>query len=257
MLFGICQVSCYQSQNYKIWKQFTTFGKRWRAEISLLSIAKLQNLKAIHNDYHMKHEPILVVINRKTTKFESNSQRYATNCGFSNRCYQSQNYKIWKQFTTMNILERVKKALLSIAKLQNLKAIHNCKHFKKHIHPVVINRKTTKFESNSQRYVSTRLGYFSSYQSQNYKIWKQFTTVLEKGVPKVVLLSIAKIQNLKTIHNILVYHHRQGYVVINRKTTKFESNLQLCRRTKLEAKSCYQSQNYKIWKQFTTWDNQC
>ena len=65
---------CYQSQNYKIWKQFTTIVDNAEAVGELLSITKLQNLKAIHNDYHMKHEPILVVINRKTIKIESNSQ---------------------------------------------------------------------------------------------------------------------------------------------------------------------------------------
>ena len=40
----------------------------------LLSIAKLQNLKAIHNERALALKKALVVINRKTTKFESNSQ---------------------------------------------------------------------------------------------------------------------------------------------------------------------------------------
>jgi len=93
--------------------------------------------------------------------------------------------------------------LLSIAKLQNLKAIHNYKIFCYGYNNVVINRKTTKFESNSQR---TRLGIEKSpgcYQSQNYKIWKQFTTQLRKINTQQRLLSIAKLQNLKAIHN---YH---------------------------------------------------
>ena len=42
-------------------------------------------------------------------------------------------------------------ALLSITKLQNLKAIHNLTATKASFCPVVINHKTTKFESNSQR----------------------------------------------------------------------------------------------------------
>ena len=41
----------------------------------LLSIAKLQNLKAIHNTPTSKALKPLVVINRKVTKFESNSQQ--------------------------------------------------------------------------------------------------------------------------------------------------------------------------------------
>ena len=60
---------------------------------------------------------------------------------------------------------------------------------------VVINRKTTKFESNSQRALVGFVG---------------------------------------------------GYVVINRKTTKFESNSQQSFAYVLRPAGCYQSQNYKI-----------
>ena len=85
----------------------------------LLSIAKLQNLKAIHNCFEKHLKNIFVVINRKTTKFESNSQL---------------------------------KTLLFVEST------------------VVINRKTTKFESNSQRVIATEEKSGSCYQSQNYKI---------------------------------------------------------------------------------------
>ena len=60
----------------------------------LLSIAKLQNLKAIHNIGQRYDKYIIVVINRKTTKFESNSQREPSLRFYNLRCYQSQNYKI-------------------------------------------------------------------------------------------------------------------------------------------------------------------
>ena len=40
----------------------------------LLSITKLQNLKAIHNGLPNRIHLVAVVINHKTTKFESNSQ---------------------------------------------------------------------------------------------------------------------------------------------------------------------------------------
>ena len=144
---------------------------------------------------------MLVVINRKTTKFESNSQRSSWLPERIVCCYQSQNYKIWKQFTTKN--KRYAKALLllSIAKLQNLKAIHNsfCFHILRKI--VVINRKTTKFESNSQPIWNIHCIFTSCYQSQNYKIWKQFTTCNIVAIESISLLSIAKLQNLKAIHN--------------------------------------------------------
>ena len=117
----------------------------------LLSITKLQNLKAIHNRLALLTFPCLVVINHKTTKFESNSQQQIKQDIDNISCYQSQNYKIWKQFTTLPVV--VTSPLF-----------------------VVINHKTTKFESNSQPAVLSSRMYHSCYQSQNYKIWKQFTT---------------------------------------------------------------------------------
>ena len=141
---------CYQSQNYKIWKQFTTKELKVYKKLLLLSIAKLQNLKAIHNLRPQHLRTTVVVINHKTTKFESNSQQRWTALENSLSCYQSQNYKIWKQFTTYepNTLEL--QWLLSITKLQNLKAIHNSVGLLWKTLLVVINHKTTKFESNSQ-----------------------------------------------------------------------------------------------------------
>ena len=118
-------IGCYQSQNYKIWKQFTTSAKGLYCFIKLLSIAKLQNLKAIHNSFASLYPQRQVVINHKTTKFESNSQRSRALYGLASGCYQSQNYKIWKQFTTIELGGNAHQSLLSIAKLQNLKAIHN------------------------------------------------------------------------------------------------------------------------------------
>ena len=60
----------------------------------LVSITKLQNLEAIHNVKDSNLTLHLVVINHKTTKFESNSQRGCLGVLYPHRCYQSQNYKI-------------------------------------------------------------------------------------------------------------------------------------------------------------------
>ena len=147
-----------------------------------------------------------VVINHKTTKFESNSQLVVLGSLISYCCYQSQNYKIWKQFTTSLCIKWWICRLLSITKLQNLKAIHNTIILTVQRYKVVINHKTTKFESNSQRFCVWRLPFTCCYQSQNYKIWKQFTTVFALEVQDLILLitsllSITKLQNLKAIHN--------------------------------------------------------
>ena len=141
---------CYQSQNYKIWKQFTTYEPHRATCNKLLSITKLQNLKAIHNSVERHLKIYLVVINHKTTKFESNSQRVLFKILLVTSCYQSQNYKIWKQFTTHMRFPAVVLWLLSIT---------------------------------------------------NYKIWKQFTTPVSLFFGVIKLLSIIKLQNLKAIHN--------------------------------------------------------
>ena len=142
----------------------------------MLSITKLQNLKAIHNCEAQCRQTLLVVINHKTTKFESNSQLFIWLFILHFGCYQSQNYKIWKQFTTIYLVIYFTFRLLSITKLQNLKAIHNGLFLMIYSPIVVINHKTTKFESNSQRNGLLFPDMAGCYQSQNYKIWKQFTT---------------------------------------------------------------------------------
>ena len=244
-------VGCYQSQNYKIWKQFTTQRRRYCSPLRLLSITKLQNLKAIHNLIAELFTHKTVVINHKTTKFESNSQQPKRQSRHVSGCYQSQNYKIWKQFTTGVPLLPNRCRLLSITKLQNLKAIHNLNLGHLNLKGVVINHKTTEFESNSQLNELEALWHFGCYQSQNYKIWKQFTTHKRRVLRQVQLLSIAKLQNLKAIHNSRRCSSALSSVVINRKTTKFESNSQLQLFCVFFLYCCYQSQKYKIWKQFT------
>ena len=177
-------------------------------------MTKLQNLKAIHNLIAELFTHKTVVINHKTTKFESNSQQPKRQSRHVSGCYQSQNYKIWKQFTTGVPLLPNRCRLLSITKLQNLKAIHNLNLGHLNLKGVVINHKTTKFESNSQRDYASKEAGICCYQSQNYKIWKQFTTntVMKSPLPK--LLSITKLQNLKAIHNAL-RGWRKGIVLLS------------------------------------------
>ena len=141
----------------------------------MLSITKLQNLKAIHNLLRIVFE-----------RFWG--------------CYQSQNYKIWKQLTTIS---RASSSFFSCYQSQNYKI---WKQFTTGIGAfvllaVVINHKTTKFESNSQLIFFLLFFLPSCYQSQNYKIWKQFTTVIDGVTILYGLLSIIKLQNLKAIHN--------------------------------------------------------
>ena len=194
---------CYQSQSHKIWKQFTTKRPIYLSSKGVLSITKLQNFKAIHNAGVYAHTYWGVVINHKTTKFESNSQPVWSLPSGVAGCYQSQNYKISKQFTTGCACTPLPVRLLSITKLQKLKAIHNGFSYAHHRVCVVINHKTTKFERNSQRALPEANVRSGCYQSQNYKIWKQFTTLCQSWKCSSMLLSITKLQNLKAIHNCL------------------------------------------------------
>ena len=191
-----------------------------------MSITKLQNLKAIHNTVALFTILAIVVVNHKTTKFESNSQRGGVRNRVRFCCCQSQNYKIWKQFTTEKTYNSSVFELLSITKLQNLKAIHNGDWYYLHPLAVVVNHKTTKFESNSQRCSPKISACMSCCQSQNYKIWKQFTTWKVSKSKLYMLLSITKLQNLKAIHNVHLDEKPPHIVVVNHKTTKFESNSQ-------------------------------
>ena len=145
-------------------------------------------------------------------------------------------------------MKQQNKVLLSIAKLQNLKAIHNNYILQGFGFRVVINHKTTKFESNSQQKLERPFDEYSYYQSQNYKIWKQFTTTLGIITFADEMLSIAKLQNLKAIHNLSPSLPLVGWDVINHKITKFESNSQQSIKQTTRDTSCYQSQDYKIWK---------
>ena len=207
----------------------------------LLSITKLQNLKAIHNSSAYFNKEKQDVINHKTTKFESNSQRQRAALTKDSRCYQSQNYKIWKQFTTPTSTVTKMVKMLSITKLQNLKAIHNKVRLLTSLLLDVINHKTTKFESNSQRAFIVVKSLEWCYQSQNYKIWKQFTTISSSMPARLLMLSITKLQNLKAIHNILAQRLQRWNDVINHKTTKFESNSQRTYFSERFLNGCYQS----------------
>ncbi|WP_314335501.1 hypothetical protein [Capnocytophaga sputigena] len=51
-------------------------------------------MKAIHNAIAFNLHLDIVVINHKTTKFESNSQQLMAGSEVIDGCYQSQNYKI-------------------------------------------------------------------------------------------------------------------------------------------------------------------
>ena len=193
----------------------------------LLSITKLQNLKAIHNGFSYAHHRVCVVINHKITKFESNSQPVIGTRAQLRGCYQSQTTKF--ESNSQPVWSRPSGG------------------------PVVINHKITKFESKLQRFKKSTFFISSCYQSQNYKIWKQFTTLPSSIRIRYWLLSITKLQNLKAIHNPCSCYLITTYVVINHKVTKFESNSQPCIAAILPGCRCYQSQNYKIWKQFTTY----
>ena len=96
-----------------------------------------------------------------------------------------QNYKIWKQFTTCHFSLDSANLLNVSAKLQNLKAIHNKGRWSSFHHRAECICKITKSESNSQHTSICEYWWTGWMYLQNYKIWKQFTT-LRKILPIIL-----------------------------------------------------------------------
>ena len=164
----------------------------------------IQNLKAIHNHFHI--------------------------CLFwRNIVFKERIYKIWKQFTTANgclliLLQLCSKneytksesnSQLSVpnevsgdncvqrTNIQNLKAIHNA------ILMLIISALIV-------------------FKERIYKIWKQFTTVSTGDIPVVDCVQRTNIQNLKAIHNQSDLEAYLQQLCSKNEYTKSESNSQLC-----------------------------
>ena len=190
----------------------------------------------------------------KDTKSESNSQLPLVAVILDDVVAQGQRYKIWKQFTTARRWCCNARGCGSRSKIQNLKAIHNPpqSHASSRLRcgsrSKIQNLKAIHNYSHGVPFTVAVVA-----QGQRYKIWKQFTTSVgslwvcvslwlkvkdtksesNSQLPYVLPCifwccgSRSKIQNLKAIHNGLVYRMPASVVVA-------------------------QGQRYKIWKQFTT-----
>ena len=193
----------FKERIYKIWKQFTTVGAQSGVSGNCVQRTNIQNLKAIHNAGSRSRSPRFIVFKERI-------------------------YKIWKQFTTIAVLDGNHALLCS-------------------------KNEYTKSESNSQRVRLLNLHRHIVFKERIYKIWKQFTTVIFFSDRSLLLCSkneytksesnsqpanlwIPKgyhcvqrtnIQNLKAIHNAFRY---------------------CCSRCRI----VFKERIYKIWKQFTT-----
>ncbi len=166
---------CFRSQRYKTWKQFTTYCLVSKYRLQLFQKSKIQNLKAIHNKASVYLPTWFVVSEVKDTKLESNSQQLWKFDNVEMRCFRSQRYKTWKQFTTVFVF---------------LYFIHSCFRSQRY--------KTWKQFTTNGCHNLTRN---SCFRSQRYKTWKQFTTTFTEAYNKIPLFQKSKIQNLKAIHN--------------------------------------------------------
>ena len=116
----------FKERIYKIWKQFTTTpSSTWRTAYCVQR-TNIQNLKAIHN-YQSCFQLIVSIV------------------------FKERIYKIWKQFTTDDVLLCLAADCVQRTNIQNLKAIHNSP-------------------------VPPMAQHLIVFKERIYKIWKQFTT---------------------------------------------------------------------------------
>ena len=179
-------------------------GKDYRSNTDCVQRTNIQNLKAIHNTLQMVKVRLQIVFKERI-------------------------YKIWKQFTTMDIIWPIKERLCS-------------------------KNEYTKSESNSQLYSDSQKFLQIVFKERIYKIWKQFTTLHcwriswaslcskneytkseSNSQPKgkfidagVDCVQRTNIQNLKAIHNKIAEAVYAAVIV-------------------------FKERIYKIWKQFTTY----
>ena len=267
-------------QSYKFWKQFTTeslngcFRHALYCECKVtnfesnsqqlfafcfmhsccIASAKLQILKAIHNQFTW-----LITVTKVVLRVQS--------------------YKFWKQFTTLHDVENICYLLyceckvtnfesnsqhihtctyyfagcIASAKLQILKAIHNTESVITAFYLLYCECKVTNFESNSQLpctnnrsvsccIASAKLQILKAIHNksteynretevvlrvQSYKFWKQFTTYSRYFPVVVSLYCECKVTNFESNSQQLFLCVRQAFVVLR-------------------------VQSYKFWKQFTT-----
>ena len=96
-----------------------------KGAISLWSVCQRYNLKAIHNYSCPTPNSSGVVIGMSKIQSESNSQRSGIYCISRKSCDRYVKDTIWKQFTTVFMINSFKTKLWSVCQRYNLKAIHN------------------------------------------------------------------------------------------------------------------------------------
>ena len=200
------RLSCDQYIKDTIWKQFTTDGIETLHEIQLWPIYQRYNLKAIHNNEMFNVVELHAVTNISKIQSESNSQQlqllnslsvccdqyikdtiwkqfttviFFTDSGTS--CDQYIKDTIWKQFTTIEIAIVYEVQLWPIYQRYNLKAIHNAIISFCFSCTAVTNISKIQSESNSQlnSFMDSTFARCDQYIKDT--IWKQFTTMTDKG----------------------------------------------------------------------------
>ena len=144
---------------------------------------------------------IFVVYDVKDTKFEWNSQRLQYCIGLNLCCLWCQRYKIWMELTTCIILRHIARKLFMMSKIQNLNGTHNNPYVSMLIFAVVYDVKDTKFEWNSQLFISCDRRFQRCLWCQRYKIWMELTTADKRIAELAELFMMSKIQNLNGTHN--------------------------------------------------------
>ena len=94
-------VSCCQSQYFKVRKQITTNPDKPNSPLGLLPISIFQSTKANHNECYSVPPQARAVANLNISKYESKSQPFGDGWHTLTGCCQSQYFKVRKQITTI------------------------------------------------------------------------------------------------------------------------------------------------------------
>ena len=189
-------------------------------------IPQRYNLKAIHNNLLLPNKLSHGVTNTSKIQSESNSQLLLSQDIEPKRCHQYLKDTIWKQFTTGFIQFDGAKLVSPIPQRYNLKAIHNASGS----WPIL-----PEVSPIPQRYNLKAI----------HNIYRLINNML-------LVSPIPQRYNLKAIHNKIFSNDYKRNGVTNTSKIQSESNSQLTRLRRQQAKRCHQYLKDTIWKQFTT-----
>ena len=244
--------------------------------VSCFRLQRYKFLKAIHNLRIYSDIGIKVVSDYKDTNFWKQFTTSTYNKCNTRRLFQTTKIQIFESNSQLcRFLYRQRSCCFRLQRYKFLKAIHNCwqwyywwryvvsdykdtnfwKQFttKRSCRPPVgALFQTTKiqiFESNSQRYLLTKMQLNSCFRLQRYKFLKAIHNIYQYLYPRRFVVSDYKDTNFwKQFTTLWIKIKISKKLFQTTKIQIFESNSQLVRKKNISARCCFRLQRYKFLK---------